>query len=84
MEIIVTILIIIGAFVIWPFLCFILGWFTGWLIQITIGTSIVSGLALVGINIPLNQLPLFFGTLAIIASFFKKNHINSSDFRKSN
>lgn len=61
-----------------PFICFYLGWISGWLIKITIGQKIVSGLALVGLNLSLDKLPLFFGTVAIITSFFK----NPNNFKE--
>lgn len=86
MEIIVTILVMIGVFFIMPFISFGLGWLSGWIIQITIGSSIVNGLALIGVNLPLDRLPLFFGTLAIIANFFKttlKTTFNTNTLSKS-
>lgn len=54
-----------------PFLSFMGGWISGWLIKITIGPSIVTGLSLVGLNLPLDKFPLFFGTLSVIACFFR-------------
>ncbi len=76
MDLLVAILIVVGAFFIFPFISFMGGWFLGWLIKITIGGSIVNGLALVGLQIPLESLPLFFGTLAVISSFFKMPNTN--------
>lgn len=69
--IIVTIAMIIFS----PFIDFILCYFTGWLIKITFGNAICSGLLLLGINVSLNQLPLLFGTLGVIGSFFKSTSI---------
>lgn len=68
------IILIIFIFILLPFLCFLEGWISGWLIKITIGKLIVSGLALMGFTLSLDHLPLFFGTLAVIASFFKTYH----------
>lgn len=71
MEIMGYIALIIVMFFLMPFLQFFGGWISGWLIKITIGQTIASGLALIGFNLPLDKFPLFFGTLAVIASFFK-------------
>jgi len=83
MKVIITILVTIVAFFVMPFIYFGLGWLSGWIIQITIGSSIVNGLSLIGINLPLDQLPLFFGTLVIIASFFKTT-LDVNTFSKLN
>jgi len=79
MEILGIIFLVIIAFFISPFLNFIGGWISGWLIKITIGQTIVSGLALVGLNLPLDKFPLFFGTLAVIASFFHTPNFSAMD-----
>ena len=71
MQIFKYILLIILAFFLAPILSFGIGFLAGLIIKITIGTSIVSGLNLIGLNISLNDLPLFFGTLSIIGDFFK-------------
>lgn len=70
MEILELIFITIIAFFITPFISFAMGFLVGLIIKITIGANIVAGLGLVGLNIPLNSLPLFFATLTVIASFF--------------
>ena len=80
MEIIGYIALIIVMSFFMPFLWFLGGWISGWLIKITIGQTIVSGLALIGFNLPLDKFPLFFGTLAVIASFFKTSRV---DFKKN-
>lgn len=64
------IILIFAIVLISPVLYFFGGWITGWIIKITIGNAITSGLALIGLNIPIDKLPLFFATIAIIASFF--------------
>ena len=81
MEILGLILltIIIGIFL--PFIEFLGGWITGWLIKITIGPLIASGFALIGFYLPLNSFPLFFGTLAIVAGFFKTYNSNFNNKR---
>ena len=70
MEILELIFITIIAFFITPFISFAMGFLVGLIIKITIGANIVAGLGLVGLNIPLDSLPLFFATLTVIASFF--------------
>lgn len=76
MEILVLIItaIILNLFL--PFLCFISGWVSGLIIKITIGSFIVKGLSFIGLHLSLNHLPLFFGTLNVIASFFKQVKFN--------
>jgi hypothetical protein len=69
-DVIASILAVIITAIIMPFITFGLGWLLGWIIKVTIGGLIISGLALININIPMDQLPLFFGVLSVIASFF--------------
>ena len=71
MTILLAVLLVILIFFISPFVSFGLGWLVGWFIKITIGSLIVKGFNLVGIHIPIESLPLFFGVLNVIASFFK-------------
>ena len=78
MEILCLILFTVIAFFIAPFLSFLGGWIVGNIITITIGGSIVNGLALLNLNVPLERLPIFFGTIAVIASFFKTYITNFS------
>ena len=60
-----------------PFLSFWVAYFLGWLASFLIGNHLVNGLALIGIKITTNQIPLLAGTLGWIASFFA--HINNKD-----
>lgn len=63
-----------------PFLVFWLSYVGGIIAQFVIGKVLVNGLALIGINIGINQIPLLAGTLGWIASFFKGiNRIPSSN-----
>lgn len=64
-----TILLLIFS----PFINFILCYFTGWLIKITFGATLCNGLALIGVNILPESLPLLCGTFGVIGSFFKTN-----------
>lgn len=57
--------------IICPFLYFISGWITGWLIQLIFAPTFIRGLSLIGINISADSIPLFCGTLGVIGSFFK-------------
>lgn len=82
MEIFGLIFLVIIAFFVTPFITFIGGWISGWLIKITIGQSVVNGLALLGLTIPLEKFPLFFGTLATIACFFHTPNINTKSKSK--
>ena len=63
-------IVFIIVLILFPFICFGGGWLIGQLIRLTIGGFIVDGFALVGLNISRESLPLFFGTLSVIASFF--------------
>lgn len=54
-----------------PFIGFIMSYFTGWLIKITFGPTLCKGLAILGLAIVPEQLPLMCGTLGVIGSFFK-------------
>ena len=79
MEILGIITLFIIIFFASPFLNFLGGWISGWLIKITIGQMITAGFALVGFNLPLDKFPLFFGTLAVIASFFHTPNLNNKN-----
>lgn len=56
-----------------PFLDFIMSYFTGWLIEITFGPTLCKGLAILGLAIVPEQLPLICGILGVIGSFFKSD-----------
>lgn len=73
-TLVITILLLI--FIV-PFLSFWLCYFVGWISKIFIGKYLVEGFALVGIDLPLNKIPLLAGCLGWIASFFA--HYNNSD-----
>lgn len=75
---IVTLIITIFLLIfIVPLLVFWISYFVGWISKIFIGKYLVEGFALVGINLPLNKIPLLAGCLGWIASFFV--HRNNSD-----
>lgn len=81
MTILLTIILLTILFFIYPFITFGLGWLLGWVIKITIGGLIVNGFNLVGLHIPLESLPLFFGVLSVVAGFFR-NFSELSTFGK--
>jgi hypothetical protein len=59
-----------------PFLNFVFGWVVGWLIKITFGNLFIEGLSLFGLSLTKNSLPLFFGVIGVISSFFKRFKID--------
>lgn len=68
----VIIFIILGI-LLEPFLIFWLGYFTGWIAKITIGTYLVKGFHTFYIPISIDQIPILCGVLAFIGSFFKNS-----------
>lgn len=65
------ILVVIGSIFILPWLAFWLAYFGGWIAKIVIGKYLVQGLAMLGLNITLDQIPLLAGVLGWIGGFFK-------------
>lgn len=60
-----------------PLICFVSGLITGYFIKWTFAGAIISGLSLIGLNITPDQLPLLFGTIALIGGFFKSVTTNT-------
>lgn len=58
-------------FVIAPFIGFWCAYFGGWLAKLTIGNILCRALALIGITIIPDQIPLLAGGLGWIGGFFK-------------
>lgn len=54
-----------------PLICFVGGLISGYFIKWTFAGTVISGLSLIGLNITADQLPLLFGTIALIGGFFK-------------
>lgn len=79
MAIIGMIALLIGLVVILPFISFAEGWIVGHLIKWVFGATFVSGLAMLGINISPESIPIFCGVLAVIGSFFKSTTIKKKD-----
>lgn len=78
MQVFILILITLGFFLISPFLNFLGGFVAGWFIKITIGSLVASGLSMIGLNIPPDNFPILFGTIAIIGNFFKTYNFDKS------
>lgn len=76
MAIIGALAMLIGIVIIAPFINFAEGWIVGHLIKWIFGATFVSGLAMLGINISPESIPVFCGVLAVIGSFFKNTTIN--------
>ncbi len=57
----------------------------GWLVSVIpfLADAVLSGLALFGLRLEPNQLPLFFGTLGLIAAFFAKGQSFKLKARKT-
>ena len=70
---------LVGLVIVLPFLYFAGGWIVGHLIKWTFGTTFVSGLAMLGIHIFPESIPIFCGVLAVIGSFFKNATINKKE-----
>ena len=66
---------IIAVLFIWPVLSFGIGFLTGWILQITIGGSVATGLNMIfgeGRFTP-EMIPLFCATMGLIGGFFRSN-----------
>lgn len=73
------ILLLVLAIFLNPMLSFFFGWLAGWVIRLTIGHLFIAGLAVLGLDITLAQIPLMCGALGVIASFFKSTPIGNKD-----
>ena len=71
LELIGVICLIGMMFVIAPFIGFWCAYFGGWLTKLTIGNILCRALALIGISIIPDQIPLLAGGLGWIGGFFK-------------
>jgi hypothetical protein len=65
-------IIIIVCFILMPFIRFILGWVLGHCISALFGAAFCTGLSMLHITVYQDQIPIFCGTLAVIAGFFRK------------
>ena len=63
-----------------PALLFWLGYFSGWLAKLVIGTKLVTAINMVfGTAFTADMLPMIGGTLCWIGSFFKSIYITSNN-----
>ena len=63
--------LMIGCLIFFPFLYFIGGWITGFLIKLIFANTFINGLSLIGLSLKPDDIPLFCGILGVIGSFFK-------------
>lgn len=63
-----------------PFLAFWASYFVGWISKILIGKQLVTGFALIGIDLPLDKIPLLAGCLGWISCFFIHNNNSQENF----
>ena len=68
--ILLTILLVIVVIAFVPFLGFFIGWGLGWILNLIMGCWIIDGLALFGISVSPELVPLFFAIVGTIASVF--------------
>lgn len=74
-----VILVVVAGIFILPWLAFWLAYFGGWIAKIVIGKYLVQGLAMLGLNITLDQIPLLAGVLGWIGGFFKTAAIKNNN-----
>jgi hypothetical protein len=55
-----------------PFIIFWVSYIGGYFVKWLIGNILIQGLALFGIALPLEKIPLACGTIGFIASYFKQ------------
>ena len=71
-EAIITVIAgLIAIYIIVPFLVFWLGYLGGIFIKWTLGSTLIKGLALLNLSVSIENVPLFFGTIGLIGSYFK-------------
>jgi hypothetical protein len=71
LGIFLALLLLIGLLILYPWLIFWFAYLGGYFAKLFIGEQLVTGLALLGINISIEQIPLIAGTLGWIGGFFK-------------
>lgn len=73
--IVLAVLGTIAVMFLWPVISFGIGYFTGWVLQITIGGTVAAGLNMIlgeGRFTP-ETIPLFCATMGLIGGFFRSN-----------
>jgi ribose/xylose/arabinose/galactoside ABC-type transport system permease subunit len=72
------IMLVVAVLIFSPFISFICGWITGWLIKITFGDTFIQDLSMLGLSFNKEALPLFCGTLGVIGSFFRHTAVKKN------
>ena len=76
---------LIVVIIIQPALLFWLGYFSGWLAKLVIGTKLITAINMVfGTAFTADMLPIIGGALGWIGSFFKSVRIVSSSIKNNN
>jgi len=78
-ELFGLLIIAIVLFVVGPFINFIIGWITGWLISNTFAATFLTGLDFLGITLTINEIPILCGVLNVIGNFFKSSRSSKLD-----
>lgn len=74
--ILLAILGIIALLIVLPIFYFLIGALVGWIISVPVafvGQWVISGMALLHVELSLAQLPLFCGTLGFISAYFLRS-----------
>ena len=74
MFVLVSFAIILGIIAV-PFAGFFIGWGLGWILNLIMGSWIIDGLNLFGLNVAPQMIPLFFAMIGLVASFFAANNL---------
>ena len=74
-----AILIVVVSIFIFPWLAFWLAYFGGWIAKIVFGKYLIQGLAMLGLDITLDQIPLLAGVLGWIGGFFKTTAVKNNN-----
>ena len=76
----IGILFLFIAFILFSsWIFFWISYFEGWIASLFIGKYLTEGFALLGINIPVNKIPLIAGFLGWIGGFFKVYSFNKKN-----
>ena len=74
-----AILLIITVLIIEPWIVFWFSYLGGIFAKFLIGNYLVAGAATLGINLPIDKIPLIAGCLGWIGSFFKNSNLSAKE-----
>ena len=74
-----AILLIIGTVFFLPWISFWIYYLGGWVAKLVIGKYLVAGFAILGIDLPIDNVPLIAGCLGWIGGFFKNSSISKKE-----